>query len=33
MDIFVVVQGLNNSQMKAENRFALARESLQKNGY
>ncbi len=33
MDIFVAVHGLNNSQMKAENRFALARESLQKNGY
>jgi esterase/lipase superfamily enzyme len=32
-DIFVVVHGLNNTETKAENRFALARESLQKCGY
>ena len=32
-DILIVVHGLNNTETKAENRFALARESLQKCGY
>jgi len=32
-DIFVVVHGLNNTETKAENRFALARESLENCGY
>ena len=32
-DIFIVIHGLNNNESKAENRFALARESLRRNGY
>jgi pimeloyl-ACP methyl ester carboxylesterase len=32
-DIFVVVHGLNNTETKGVNRFGLARESLQNNGY
>jgi hypothetical protein len=32
-DIFIVVHGLNNTETKAENRFALARESLERCGY
>ncbi|MEX2242645.1 MAG: alpha/beta hydrolase [Fimbriimonadaceae bacterium] len=32
-DIFVVVHGLNNTETKGVNRFGLARESLQYNGY
>lgn len=32
-DIVIVAHGLNNSEMKAENRFGLARESLQMNGF
>lgn len=32
-DILIVVHGLNNTPTKAVNRFALARESLQHDGY
>lgn len=32
-DVVIVAHGLNNSDMKAENRFGLARESLQMNGF
>lgn len=32
-DVVIVAHGLNNSEMKAENRFGLARESLQINGF
>lgn len=32
-DILIVVHGLNNTPTKALNRFGLARESLQHNGY
>ncbi len=32
-DIMVVVHGLNNTETKGVNRFGLARESLQHNGY
>lgn len=32
-EVTVIVHGLNNTDLKARNRFALARESMQRSGY
>lgn len=32
-DILIVIHGLNNTEIKAKNRFALAQESLRNDGY